>query len=127
MRSIGLMAAVAVAATLAAAVPANAVTFSSPLLTAVLGQQNQCRVSNVGTTPVEVSGKFFDSSGNVEVPVNDGCAAIGGVLPGGDTCILSIGVGAVRCAIEASSSKLRVVLITADINGTIATEPATRK
>jgi hypothetical protein len=84
-------------------------------------------VSNVGTAPISVSGTFYNGSGNVVAPVSDGCAMLGGVLPANETCILSVGVGAVRCVVDASSSKLRVVLITSDINGTIATEPATRK
>ena len=127
MHSTRLTVTLAIAAALAPALPARAATFSSPLLTALAGQQSQCRVSNVGTAPITVTGTLYDGSGNALVPTSDGCAMLGGVLPAGDTCILSVGVGTVRCVVDASSSKLRVVLIVADINGIIATEPATRK
>ena len=127
MHSTRLTVTFAIAAALAPVLPARAATFSSPLLTAIAGQQSQCRVSNVGTASINVSGTLYDGSGNVLVPTSDGCAMLGGVLPANDTCILSVGPGAVRCVVVASSSKVRVVLITSDINGTIATEPATRK
>jgi hypothetical protein len=127
MHSTRLTITLAIAAALAPVLPARAATFSSPLLTAIVGQQSQCRVSNVGTAPINVSGTFYDGSGSVVVPTSDGCAMLGGVLPANDTCILSFGVGAVRCVVDATSSKLRVVLMVSDINGIIATEPATRK
>jgi hypothetical protein len=127
MHSTRLTITLAIAAALAPVLPARAATFSSPLLTAIVGQQSQCRVSNVGTAPINVSGTFYDGFGNVVAPVSDSCAMLGGVLPANDTCILSFGPGAVRCVVDASSSKLRVVLMVSDIDGIIATEPATRK
>jgi hypothetical protein len=127
MHSTRLTVTLAIAAALASVLPARAATFSSPLLTAIAGQQFQCRVSNVGTATINVSGTFYDVVGNVVLPTSDTCALSGGVLPAGGTCILSFGTGAVRCVVDGSSGKLRVVLITSDINGIIATEPATRK
>jgi hypothetical protein len=128
MRSTRLTVTLAIAAAFVPVLPARAATFSSPLLTALAGGQSQCRVSNVGTTSINVSGTFYDIFGNVVAPVADTCAMMGGVLPALQTCILSHGTGAVRCVVNASSSKVRVLLMTMDNAGvTLATEPATKK
>ena len=128
MHSTRLIFTLAIAAALAPVVPAWAATFSSPLLTAIAGQSFQCRVSNVGTAPINVTGTLYDSAGAVEPPVSNTCVTTyAGVLPAGATCFISHGVGAVRCVVDASSSKLRVLLMVFDINGPLATEPATKK
>jgi hypothetical protein len=85
-------------------------------------------VSNVVTAPINVTGTLYDSAGAVEPPTSNTCVtSYAGVLPAGATCFISHGVGAVRCVVDASSSKLRVLLMVFDINGPLATEPATKK
>ena len=129
MHSTRLTLALALAAALGPVVPAWAATYSSPLLTAPVGGQAQCRVSNVGTASINVSATFYDSMGNADAPTFDSCTALyAGVLPAGATCSIAIGPNAVRCVVDASSSKVRVVLLIADAGGNItATEPATKK
>jgi hypothetical protein len=129
MHSTGPACFFALAAALGLAGAAGAATFSSPLLTVPPGGQAQCRLSNLGKTSVTVSGTFYDGNGNVDPATFDGCTALyAGVIPAGVTCIITVGPGAVRCVFNASSSKVRVVLITIDNGGNpTATEPATKK
>lgn len=129
MHSTRLAFAFALAAALGPVVPAWAATYSSPLLTVPIGGQGQCRVSNVGTTSINVSVTLYDPNGGALAPTFDGCTALyAGVVPAGATCIITVGPSAPRCVVNASSSKVRVVVLTIDADANVtATEPATRK
>ena len=129
MHSNRLVFALALAATLAPVVPAWAGTYSSPLITVPAGGLGRCTVSNVGTAPINLTGTLYDNAGSVKAPLGSECVDVyAGVLPAGVTCIIVVGPGPVRCVINASSSKVRAVLVVTNAaNDITASEPATKK
>ena len=123
--------ALTLALTLGIFTPARAATYSTPALQAPDNGSLVCIASNVGTTPVNVTMTIYTSLGAAVTPGTDICANdFGGVLPPGATCfqIYSAVVPFGRCTVDASSSKIRAVLLTRDpVGNVIATQAATKK
>jgi hypothetical protein len=114
-----------------AAAPAFAGTYTTTMVQAAVGDYIDCLVSNVGTTPVNVTVKFFNYPGS-EVTASGGndCLAMSGVLPAGVTCGAYLGgSGFVRCEVTASSSKVRAAVIVFDgtTGRSVTSVPATKK
>jgi hypothetical protein len=117
MRKIaGGLVAIAVSAVLAA--PAHTATFSTPMLQGASG--GECLVSNVGTSPVNLTVTLYNPSGGVVAPSFSTC---GTSLGAGETCLVNkSGSVALRCTVDASSTKIRAAL---SVSGQAV--PATKK
>jgi hypothetical protein len=132
MRSIGL----ALALVSGLIVPAYAGTYSTSSVIYLSGGLAVCSVSNVGTTPINVTVTLIDALGAVVTSpgVNNCANNFGGVLPAGLACESFVTTPAgidsdfVRCSVESSSSKIRAALIVLDSTGAmVASVPATKK
>jgi hypothetical protein len=108
---------------------AQAGTFTSGVLVGGAGVQLGCYVTNVGTKPVTVTVTLHEELGNVLTPSVDDCALSGGELAAGQTCFVyrdpAPNYG--RCAVEASSSKVRAVLSLLDGGRVSVSVPLTKK
>jgi hypothetical protein len=107
---------------------AHAGTYSTPMLEAgSTGSTDSltCMVSNIGTTPVDLTVTFYNPGGGVVAPSSATCGA---GLAAGSTCFVKkSGVVALRCTVEASSSKVRAVLFLTGSSGIQAAVAATKK
>jgi len=111
--------------------PAEAVTYHTPLARSVAfaNESLECRVSNVGTTPVSVSVTAYNTGG-VALPLPfDGCS---GILPAGASCAVALDntVNQIaRCSFDVSSGKVRAALVVVDFSTTLWKQviPATKK
>jgi hypothetical protein len=113
---------------LAVSTLASAATYSTSIVTSYAGQSSMgCVVSNVGTTPIDLTVTFFDVTGASVAPVYNGC---GSSVAAGASCLVLLD-GTVtqfaRCSVNASSSKIRAALILDNSAATLLSVPATRK
>jgi hypothetical protein len=109
---------------------AHAVTLSTPTIPAGPDQQNECVVTNVGTTPVTLSVDLFNEAGLRVGNVADFCSAV--PLAPHRRCFVLAGEDVdVSCVIESSSRNVRAALAVGDISTfafrTVAVVPATAK
>jgi hypothetical protein len=89
---------------------AHAVTLSTPHVFVGVAQTNTCVVTNVGTTPAEVSVELFNEGGLKVVPNNDNCAAFPTQAPH-HRCFVQPPEGVnVSCVIQSSSRNVRGAL-----------------
>ena len=116
---------------LAVAAPAYAGTYSTSPVQSAATEGLNCTVSNVGTTPVDVTVTLLDVLGApVTTGVSNVCiAGFGGVLPPGATCGAAyVGALFARCTVTASSSRIRAALTVLDSTGRMTLSvPATKK
>jgi hypothetical protein len=102
--------------------PVFAGSYSTPLLFASesAGSQGFCCVSNVGTTPVNVTVTAYGAGGAVLTQGGNTCVTIyGGVLPAGASCCGNGYLFHFRCTVDASSNKVRVDAWVTDGSGNI--------
>jgi len=130
MHSTRLAFALALTLTHGVVASARAGTYSSPNLQAAgVGSALVCVISNVGTTPFNFTVPVLRNfSGSAVTPDSDSCSSYTGVLPAGDTCFVRKNAGiAARCAVDASSSKIRAVLWVQDSAGEVESTAALTK
>jgi len=86
-------------------------------------------VTNVGTTPAEVSIQFLNIGGDRVVPDSDHCASVGAVVQGGTCFAIAPNNQAVSCVIRSSSRNVRGALEVQHINTALfdPAVPATAK
>jgi hypothetical protein len=110
---------------------AHAVTLSTPTLSVGVAQTGVCVVTNVGTTPIEVSVELFDSAGLKVVPTGDNCAAFPTQNPHKRCFVIAPEGVEVSCVIQSSSRNVRGVLQVQDTStnssSLVAVVPATAK
>jgi hypothetical protein len=122
--------AAALASSLSVAGTARAVDLYTPLARIQATSTLWCSITNVGPSPIDITVTGYNQSGVLVVPLNDVCGlGFGGVLPAGQTChSIFSGPKEIRCAFNASSSKVRAHLMINDNAGdTISSVPATKK
>jgi hypothetical protein len=109
---------------------ATAGTYSTSIVTHGSGQTVLCMVSNVGTAPMNVAVTLHDSSGAALTPAADSCNNV--ALPAGWSCDVDMSpsdFAPVRCAVDASSSKMRAALVVYrnSDSSVVVSVPATKK
>jgi len=109
---------------------AHAVTLFTPHVDIAPGQKNRCLVTNVGTTPAEVTVSLFDGDGKQVPPFADLCSAARPILAPLERCFVQAADGVeVACVIQSSSRNVRGALeVTENSNNhVVAVVPATAK
>jgi hypothetical protein len=110
---------------------AHAVTLSTPNVAVGVAQTSLCIVTNVGTTPVEVSVELFDEAGFKVVSTGDNCAAFPTQDPHRRCFVVAPEGANVSCVIQSSSRNVRGAIVVQDTSTTssslVAVVPATAK
>jgi hypothetical protein len=110
---------------------AHAVTLSTPHVFIGDTQQSICVVTNVGTTPAEVSAEIFNEDGLKVVPSNDNCAAFPTQNPHRRCFVIAPAGVNVSCVIQSSSRNVRGALEVEDSStntfSLVTVVPATAK
>ncbi len=109
---------------------AYAVTLSTPVvvLSGSPNRNNSCIVTNVGTSPAEVSVELFDFFGQKIVPSPDQCAIFAPLPPHASCAVTAPQLVDVSCVITSSSRNVRASFQVFDENGdVIEVVPATAK
>jgi hypothetical protein len=108
---------------------AHAVTLSTPNVAVGVAQTNLCIVTNVGTTPAEVSVELFSAGGFKVVPTNDNCGAFPTQDPHARCFVIAPQGEDVSCVIQSSSRNVRGALEVQDTStnsaSLVAVVPAT--
>lgn len=108
---------------------ALAVTLFTPVSSSSVGQFLSCIITNVGTTPTTASARLLDFPTGNDLSAATNCPVKPATLAPGASCRAALSAFASGyCQFDASSSKVRGVLLTGTIGGgsVVAVLPATK-
>jgi hypothetical protein len=98
------------------------------VLSGAEAQSHSCIVTNVGTSPAEVSIELFDFDGRKLVPESGQCDAFSPLPPHASCSVQAADLEDVSCAIRSSSKNVRASLQVFDSDGNVVeVVPATSR